>query len=84
MCLPCCVQGRTHASSPLAAEDGSLGGVVWETPLDVLLATSSAQHWPAIVFKLFSRSIWLGRYSPHASEGTWCLASNTSAQQRFS
>jgi hypothetical protein len=55
-------QGRTHASSPVLSEDGSvLSGVVWESPLDILLATSSVQHWPRIVFKLFHRSIWLGR-----------------------
>jgi hypothetical protein len=54
-------QGRTHASSPLLPEDGGLSGVVWEAPLDIALTTSSSQHWPAIVFKLFHRSIWLGR-----------------------
>ena len=54
-------QGRTHASSPLLAEDGCVSGVVWECPMDVLLTTSSMQQWPSIVFKLFHRSIWLGR-----------------------
>jgi hypothetical protein len=56
-----CLQGRTHASSPQLSEDGSLSGVVWECPMDILLITSSRQHWPSIVFKLFHRSIWLGR-----------------------
>jgi hypothetical protein len=56
------VQGRTHASSPLPPEDGGLSGVVWEAPLDMALTTSSSQHWPAIVFKLFHRSVWLGRW----------------------
>jgi hypothetical protein len=55
------LQGRTHASSALLSEDGSLSGVVWECPLDLLLTTSSMQHWPSIVFKLFHRSVWLGR-----------------------
>ncbi|WIA11391.1 hypothetical protein OEZ85_011509 [Tetradesmus obliquus] len=54
-------KGRTHASSPLLPEDGGLSGVVWEAPLDIALTTTSSQHWPAIVFKLFHRSIWLGR-----------------------
>lgn len=39
-----------------------MAGVVWECPMDVLLTTSSMQHWPSIVFKLFHRSIWLGRW----------------------
>jgi hypothetical protein len=55
------LQGRTHASSALLSEDGSLSGVVWECPLDMLLTTSSMQQWPSIVFKLFHRSVWLGR-----------------------
>lgn len=38
-----------------------MSGVVWECPVDVLLTTTSMQHWPSIVFKLFHRSIWLGR-----------------------
>lgn len=58
---PVSAQGRTHASGPLLSEDGSMSGVVWEYPLDILLATSTMQQWPSIVFKLFHRSIWLGR-----------------------
>lgn len=63
LCAVLCVrlQGRTHASSPQLSEDGGLSGVMWECPLDILLTTSSWQHWPSIVFKLFHRSIWLGR-----------------------
>lgn len=45
-----------------------MAGVVWECPLDILLTTSSMQHWPSIVFKLFHRSIWLGRC------GGWLLS----------
>lgn len=47
-------------------EDGILSGIVWETPLDFMLTTTSIQHWPQIVFKLFHRSIWLGRYASDA------------------
>ncbi|KAF6261642.1 ciliary basal body-associated, B9 protein-domain-containing protein [Scenedesmus sp. NREL 46B-D3] len=54
-------KGRTHACNPLLPEEGGVGGVVWEAPLDLALTTSSSQHWPAIVFKLFHRSLWLGR-----------------------
>eukprot|EP00879_Flechtneria_rotunda_P032652 GHRR01035902.1.p1 GENE.GHRR01035902.1~~GHRR01035902.1.p1 ORF type:complete len:149 (+),score=37.70 GHRR01035902.1:587-1033(+) len=55
--------GRTHASSPELPEDGGLSGVVWDTPLDLALTTSSIQHWPSIIFKLFQRDVWLGRWA---------------------
>lgn len=57
-------QGRTCASSPQQAEDGGLCGVVWDAPVDVLLATAtgaSQRTAPSMVFELFQRSVWLGR-----------------------
>jgi hypothetical protein len=56
-----CGQGCTHPSSPALPEDGLLSGVVWEAPIDICLSTSSMRHWPVLVFKLFHRSVWLGR-----------------------